>query len=159
MARTIYLGSAPLQQAANRGIEDRQIKLGSVMPGESPAIFGDALRRLASKATFLYQDGTRYWYSTQPTVTKTAEDRAAQILRDSDQLDAELEKRLKTDLADKGGFAKVHILPLTATDVSDEYGARLVVLGRATAHTKESSKAKKASQAILDARGNSPSNF
>lgn len=156
VARTIYLGSAPLQQAANRGIEDRQIKLGSVMPGESPAIFDDALRRLASKATFLYQDGTRYWYSVQPTVTKLAEDRAAQILRDSDQLDAELEKRLKTDLADKGGFAKVHILPLAASDVSDEYGARLVVLGRATAHTKETSEAKKASQAILDVRGNSP---
>ena len=27
------------------------------MPGESPAIFGDALRRLAAAATYLYQDG------------------------------------------------------------------------------------------------------
>ena len=66
VARTIYLGSAPTQTAANRGIEDRRVKLGSVMPGESPAVFGDALRRLAASATYLYQDGSRYWYSTQP---------------------------------------------------------------------------------------------
>ena len=44
-----------------------------------PAVFGDALRRLSSAATFLYQDGPRYWYSTQPTVTKLAEDRAEQF--------------------------------------------------------------------------------
>ncbi|ABC75909.1 ATPase of the AAA+ superfamily [Syntrophus aciditrophicus SB] len=51
VARTIYMGSAPLLQAAHRGIEDRQVKLGCVMPGESPSVFGDALRRLAGAAT------------------------------------------------------------------------------------------------------------
>ena len=56
----IYLGSAPTSSAANRGIEDRHIKLGCVMPGEAPAVFGDALRRLSAAATFLYQDGPRY---------------------------------------------------------------------------------------------------
>ena len=75
VARTIYLGSAPTSAAAHRGIEDRRVKLGCVMPGESPAVFGDALRRLAAAATYLYQDGPRFWYSTQPTVTKLAEDR------------------------------------------------------------------------------------
>ncbi|MGA1285184.1 MAG: Swt1 family HEPN domain-containing protein, partial [Prochlorothrix sp.] len=46
VARTIYLGSAPTLRAANRGLEDRRIKLGCVQPGESVATFGDALRRL-----------------------------------------------------------------------------------------------------------------
>lgn len=68
VARTIYMGSAPTATAAHRGIEDRRVKLGCVMPGETPAVFGDALRRLAGAATYLYQDGSRYWYSTQPTV-------------------------------------------------------------------------------------------
>lgn len=36
VARTIYLGSAPMTSAAHRGIEDRRVKLGCVMPGESP---------------------------------------------------------------------------------------------------------------------------
>ena len=37
----------PRPTAAHRGLEDRRVKLGCVMPGESPAVFGDALRRLA----------------------------------------------------------------------------------------------------------------
>src|SRR2546427_5438980 len=81
VARTIYLGSAPTTTAAHRGLEDRRVKLGCVMPEESPAIFGDALRRLATAATYLYQDGARYWYSTQPTGTKLAEDRAEPLQR------------------------------------------------------------------------------
>jgi predicted AAA+ superfamily ATPase len=48
VARTIYLGSAPTTAAAHRGLEDRRVKLGCVMPGESPAVFGDALRRLTA---------------------------------------------------------------------------------------------------------------
>ena len=95
VARTIYLGSAPTAGAANRGIEDRQIKLGCVMPGESPAIFGDALRRLSAAATYLYQDAARYWYSTQPTVTKIAEDRAEQLKRDPDAVAQEARQTLE----------------------------------------------------------------
>ena len=37
-------------------------------------------------ATYLYQDGPRYWYSTQPTVTKLAEDRAELLKRDPDKV-------------------------------------------------------------------------
>ena len=73
-------------------------KLGCVMPGETPAIFGDALRRLAGSATYLYQDGPRYWYSTQPTVTKLAEDRAEQLKREPDKVVQEIDKRLRADL-------------------------------------------------------------
>ncbi|EQD28782.1 AAA family ATPase, partial [mine drainage metagenome] len=42
VARTIYLGSAPLGGSTHRGLEDRRIKLGCVMPGESPV--GDRQR-------------------------------------------------------------------------------------------------------------------
>ncbi len=72
VARTIYMGSAPSQEAAHRGIDEKAIKLGCVQPGETIATFGDALRRLTDNATFLYVDGRRFWYSTQPTVRKTA---------------------------------------------------------------------------------------
>src|SRR5438046_9373133 len=105
VARTIYLGSAPTAAAAHRGLEDRQVKLGCVMPGESPAVFGDALRRLAAAATYLYQDGPRFWYSTQPTVTKLAEDRAEQLKRDRDKVQQELDSRLRKDLLAMGDFS------------------------------------------------------
>ena len=108
VARTIYLGSAPVQTAANRGLEDRRVKLGCVMPGESPTVFGDALRRMSSQATYLYQDGGRYWYSTQPTVTKLAEDRAEQLRRDPDAVAKELDQRLRDDLRQKGDFSRIH---------------------------------------------------
>src|SRR5437667_5718044 len=116
VARTIYLGSAPTATAAHRGIEDRRVKLGCVMPGETPAVFGDALRRLAGAATYLYQDGTRYWYSNQPTVTKLAEDRAEQLKRDPDKVVQEIDERLRGDLRASGDFRRIHPLPRSGAD-------------------------------------------
>jgi predicted AAA+ superfamily ATPase len=160
VARTIYLGSAPTATAANRGIEDRRIKLGCAMPGESPAIFGDALRRLSVAATYLYPDGARYWYSTQPTVTKLAEDRAEQLKREPDKVAQELDKRLRADLRDKGDFCRVHPLPTSGADVADEMEARLVVLGIEHPYSKEAGNpAERAARAILETRGNSPRLF
>ena len=160
VARTIYLGSAPTQKAANRGIEDRRVKLGCVMPGESPAVFGDALRRLASSATYLYQDGPRYWYSTQPTVTKLAEDRAEQLKRDPDKVVKDLDKRLREDLRQMGDFKRVHPLPASSVDVPDDLEARLVVLGIDQTYTKEAGNAaEKASREIMETRGSSPRIF
>ena len=160
VARTIYLGSAPLTQAAHRGLEDRRVKLGCVMPGESPAVFGDALRRLAGAATFLYQDGQRYWYSTQPTVTKLADDRADQLKRESDKVVRELEKRLRADLAQKGDFNRIHPMPQSGADVPDDYDARLVVLNVDQPYTREPGNlAEVAAKGILEFRGNTPRLF
>ena len=157
VARTIYLGSAPLTKAAHRGLEDRQVKLGCLMPGESPAVFGDALRRLAGAATYLYQDGPRYWYSTQPTVTKLAEDRAEQLRRDSDKVAQELGVRLREDLRKTGDFCRIHAMPHSGQDVPDDLDARLVVLGIDHPYSKEDGNAAEtAAKAILETRGHTP---
>ncbi|MDE0678898.1 MAG: Swt1 family HEPN domain-containing protein [Gammaproteobacteria bacterium] len=157
VARTIYLGSAPTAGAAHRGIEDRRVALGCVMPGERPAIFGDALRRLAGAATYLYQDGQRYWYSTQPTVTKLAEDRAEQLVREPDRLEQEIDKRLRTNLNQSGDFRRIHPLPQSSQDVPDEREARLVVLGLEHTYSRvDNSPAESAAKALLEARGNTP---
>ena len=160
VARTIYLGSAPTASAANKGIEDRQVKLGCVMPGESPAVFGDALRRLAAAATYLYQDGPRYWYSTQPTVTKLAEDRSEQLKRDPDKVVHELDQRLRIDLRRMGDFRRVHPIPGSSADVPDDLDARLVVLSLDQPYTKEpNSAAEAAAKAIFETRGTTPRLF
>jgi predicted AAA+ superfamily ATPase len=157
VARTIYLGSAPTAAAAHRGLEDRRVKLGCVMPGESPAVFGDALRRLAAAATYLYQDGPRFWYATQPTVTKLAEDRAEQLKRDPDKVAHELDQRLRADLRKTGDFHRIHPLPRSGADVPDDLDARLVVLPPEHTYTKEAgSAAETAARAILESRGNTP---
>ena len=157
VARTIYLGSAPTTTAAHRGLEDRRVKLGCVLPGESPAIFGDALRRLAGVATYLYADGPRYWYSTQPTVTKLADDRAEQLKRDPDKVTLELDRRLRADLRNAGDFGRVHPLPQSGLDVPDDLDARLVVLRVDHPYSKEAgSPAEAAAKAIFESRGNAP---
>ena len=157
VARTIYLGSAPTTTAAHRGLEDRRIKLGCVLPGESPAIFGDALRRLAGAATYLYQDGPRYWYSTQPTVTKLAEDRAEQLKRDPDKVVLELDRRLRADLRHTGDFPRIHPMPQSGQDVPDDLDARLVVLRVDHPYSKEPDcAADVAAKAILESRGSTP---
>ncbi|MEY9625056.1 Swt1 family HEPN domain-containing protein [Sinorhizobium fredii] len=160
VARTVYLGSAPTASAANRGIEDRRIKLGCVMPGESPAVFGDALRRLSSAATFLYQDGARYWYATQPTVTKLAEDRTEQLKRDYDIVTEEVVERLRADLRTTGDFRRIHVAPQSGADVPDDMDARFVVLGVEHPYSKDlDNKAQAAAAAILQTRGNAPRLF
>ncbi len=157
VARTIYLGSAPTAKAANKGIDDRRIKLGCVMPGEAPAIFGDALRRLSAAATFLYQDSARFWYSTQPTVTKLADDRAEQLKGDPDAVAGEVGRWLRNDLQKKGEFSRVHPLPRTSADVQDDKDARLVVFGIEYPHAKDTaSPALAAAHEFLQNRGSSP---
>jgi predicted AAA+ superfamily ATPase len=157
VARAIYMGSAPTTAAAHKGIEDRRVKLGCAMPGESPAVFGDALRRMAGAATYLYQDGPHYWYSTQPTVTKLAEDRAEQFKRNPDKVAQEIEQRLRKDLERKGDFARIHPMPATGADVPDDLDARLVVLGVNHPYSKEGNSAGELPRkAILESRGNTP---
>jgi predicted AAA+ superfamily ATPase len=157
VARTIYMGSAPTASAAHRGLEDQRIKLGCVMPGEPPAIFGDALRRLAGAATYLYQDGPRAWYGTQPTVTKLAEDRAEQLKREPDRVAAELDTRLRADLRRNGDFDRIHALPRSGADVPDDMDARLVVLAAEHSYAKDAnSTAEQAARAILESRGSAP---
>jgi predicted AAA+ superfamily ATPase len=155
VARTIYLGSAPMAAAAHRGIEDRRIKLGCVMPGEPPAVFGDALRHLASSATYLYQDGSSYWYSTQPTVTKLAEDRDEMIRRDRDRVMLELERRLRSEIRRQSEI-RVHMLPSSSADVPDDLDARLVVLPAGQPYTRGDSPALRAAKEMLERRGGTP---
>ena len=128
------------------------------MPGESPAVFGDALRRLAGAATYLYQDGPRYWYSTQPTVTKLAEDRAEQLKRDPDKVAQELDKRAaRRPAQDRATSAASTRCRSPAQDVPDDLDARLVVLGIDHPYSKEpGSAAEAAAKAILESRGNAP---
>lgn len=155
VARTIYLGSAPTKDASNRGIDDRSIKLGCAQPGENPSTFGDALRRLSGNATYLYVDGQRYWYDTQQSVTKLAQDRAA--LQHDDEVDEEIRRRLR-NLAERGDFVRVHSAVAGPNEVPDEAEARLVVLGPECAHSAktEGSPALPTAKAILDSRGTGP---
>ncbi|GBL16137.1 hypothetical protein MTo_03458 [Microcystis aeruginosa NIES-1211] len=159
VTRTIYLGSAPTIRAANRGLEDKRIKLGCVQPGETVATFGDALRRLTDRATYLYIDGNRYWISNQPNVTRTAQDRANLLFEERYKVTEEIVRRLKAD-QQRGEFGAIHIAPESTADIPDDphLGVRLVVLGTGQPHSKsaEDSPARRLVAEILNQRGGSP---
>lgn len=160
VARALFMGSAPMNDASNRGMEDRRIKLGCTLPGEAPAIFGDALRYLAQAATYLYQDNARYWYATQPTVAKLAADRADELKRNRDKVIEEIMNRIREDLRDarkRGEFPKVHAFPTNSSDVPDESSLSLVILSPDSPWSKDAdTSALVSAQKILETRGTNP---
>ncbi|MCX6842110.1 MAG: Swt1 family HEPN domain-containing protein [candidate division WOR-3 bacterium] len=155
VARTVFVGSAPLQRASGKGVDDRRVKLGCVQPGESAATFGDALRRLTDRSTFLYVDGSRYWYSVQATVARLAEDRAKQYEGKPAEVHAEIERLLKDDARRRGDFTRVHVCAPSG-DIPDEEGARLVILAPGHHHTAKTadSPARIEAAAVIELRGN-----
>ncbi len=62
VTRTIFVGSAATLNTANKGIDDKHIKLGCVQPGEAVPTFGDALRRMTMSggSTHLYTENNRF---------------------------------------------------------------------------------------------------
>ena len=161
VSRTVMLGSAPdVAGQSARGIECAHIRLGIVQPGESIAVFNDALSTLQNSSSFLYSDGqgNRYWYDTRPTLRKVMEDRAQQVAHEDAAY--EVERRLKR-LRRCEPFAGLHVCPASSLDVPDEQRLRLVVLAPSTAHraSDDASRAVATAQAILDTRGTAPRQY
>lgn len=158
VARTIFLGSAPTSRSqAVKGIEASRIRLGTAQPGESIPIFNDALNALRSSLTYLYANpsGDRYWYDTRPTLRKTAEDRAGQILKDDAV--AEIVKRLR-GIRKAQPFQGVHVCPASSLDVPDDQSVRLVILrcDDLYKHNVKGSIAPAYIKDIMETRGTSP---
>lgn len=159
VARVIFMGSAPTYKEENRGLDDKQINLGVVQPGERPAIFGDALRRLTNQAKFMHSDLGRYWYSMSASLNRLAADRAGQL--EDALILVTIDRELATyvnGIGDRGHFDAVQVSPSSSADVPDEAGGvRAVVLGVAHPHTgREGSEALVEAKDILMQRGSTP---
>ena len=159
VARAIFMGTAPTHQQENRGFDYKQINLGVVQPGEKPAVFGDALRRLDNQARFMHGDLGRYWYSMSASLNRLAADRAGQV--EEALVLVEIDKLLTTyinGLSDRGHFEAVQVASGSSADVPDDSGGvRAVVLGIAHSHNgRDGSEAMTAAGDILMQRGSSP---
>lgn len=160
VARALFMGSAPISEGQNKGLDDKQINLGVVQPGEKANIFGDALRRLANQAKFLHSDLGRYWYSTAPSLNRLATEKAGQI--EEEMVLVTIDQHLTNyinSLADRGGFDTVHPAPSSSADITDEAGGvRAVILGVKHVHSsgRDNSDAMKEAKDILLQRGSTP---
>ncbi len=150
------MGSAP-RPDGKRGVDVKSVVLGCVQPGEPTGQFADALRRLSDQATHLYVDGSQYWYSLIPNVTRIAADRAASNYSDRDA-DDEVRDRIAAQ-RDRGNFVAVHPFAAGPGDVPDnDDGAHLVVLEPGATHSTgdQNSPAIKLAERIVTQRDAGP---
>ncbi len=157
VARSLYIGTAPGASGKNPGVGIERVLLACVQPGEPIATFGDALRRVSDQGRYVHQDANRYWLSTRPNLNRTADDRAAENLRERETLLMDVVKRLQDDRS-RGQFSAVHVCPASTAEVPDEPAARLVILRPEDSHARgrTDSLAIAAAQGFLAKRGNGP---
>lgn len=153
VARILYLGSVPAREAAKKRLDDQQMKLGCVQPGEVSGTLGNALRKLADRATYLYVVGGRCWYSPQPSVNRLAAGRSERY-HPEDVVD-HIRQRFQCEARSRGDFANVHPCPLSFSEVVHEPEANLMILSLDYPHSAKSSDspARQAAAQILVRRG------
>ncbi|MCL6741777.1 DUF499 domain-containing protein [Sphingomonas sp. RB56-2] len=148
-ARSVFLCSAPLVGQPNAGVTGPGVRLACAEPGDQLAIFGEALRELSEQATYLYEEAGRYWFSTQPTLNRLADERGRSL--PEHEVDEYVRKNLREDGGHKAGFAKVHAVPDDASTVDEAEALALVILSPATAHSGRSAGQSAATEAVSDA--------
>lgn len=155
VARTIFLGSAPeTQKHMVRGVETEHIILGSVQPGQQPAVFKDALKRLTDRLHYLNKTNNRFWFDTRPNLRREMEERKRRF-QDKEDVFPAIRDILDHNLG-KGYFGGVHTFTPSG-DVPDDYALRLVCLSPDCTFSRSdmSSAIWKATE-ILKNRGETP---
>ncbi|TSD93520.1 ATP-binding protein [Skermania sp. ID1734] len=154
LARATFIGATPTLHTAHKGIEKARMFLGVAIPGDVPGNFHAALDSLSNSATYLYNDGAKYWYDTQANTTRTARDYAEQLHAEDvwQEVVRRLEEHRRTS---SDGFTAVHVAPGNSADVPDIQEARLVIVPPAFAYRKQGndSPAAKWIEDVLQHRG------
>ncbi|MER8811060.1 DUF499 domain-containing protein [Mesorhizobium australicum] len=148
-ARSVFICTAPLVGQPNAGLTGQGLRVACAEPGDQLAIFGEALRELTEKATYLYEEAGRYWFSTQPTLNRLADDRA-QALPDH-EVDAAIADVLREDAGSKGGFHRIFAAPDDPVTIDEAHSLSLVILSPALVHAGRGAVKSPASDAVADA--------
>lgn len=153
VARTLFLGSAPssaVPKAGIRGLDRGRVLLGCLQPGQSAAVYSDALGRLADRLHYLNSSGdktadaTRFWFDTRANLRREMEDRKQRF---ADQTDVRQRIEEVTQNLLRGAFEGVHVFT-PPSDVPDDSGLRLVVLPLEVRFAKDAQAA--AQEAVAD---------
>lgn len=147
-ARAVFLCSAPLVGQPNAGLNGQGLRLACAEPGDQLAIFGEALRELSERATYLYEEAGRYWFSTQPTLNRLADERAKAL--PDHEVDAAIVQVLRDDAETKGGFHRVYAAPDDPIAVDEASSFSLVILGPETPHAGKGATASPAADAASE---------
>ena len=156
IARTVFLGSAAA--GAVRGINDRRIRLGVVLPGQGVAVYNEALGRLNGVLYYLYHSNDRYYFHAEENLNKVATDRADTL---SDREVEEYIIRQLQEAARSGRRKRVDVIicPENSDDVRDSDTVQLIIFSPDKAlpnRSRESDEAAASAQDILLHRGDAP---
>ena len=121
IARTVFLGSAPTGSA--RGIDMRQVRLGTVQPGHGVAVYNEAIGRMTADLHYLYSSDDRYYFHAEENLNKVAADRAGTVTSReiADQVRMSMEEAIPRR-------SDVVLFPLSSGDVPKAENVRLVIL-------------------------------
>lgn len=147
VARTLFLGSAPssmVAKAGTRGLDRARVLLGCLQPGQTSAIFSDALNRLVDRSHYLnssgdkVHDATRYWFDTRANLRREMEDRKKRFDEKNEVRNKLIEvlKRLSNGVS---LFEGIHIFTPHA-DVPDDSALRLIFLAPDKFYSREESR-------------------
>ena len=109
---------------------EQNVRLGTEMPGDADGNFGIALSMLGQRSTYFFNEGARYRYSLQPSITKTARDYAERLREEPETVYNEITRRLKSEGAGgrRGSFRRVCVTPEVSDGIPDVDDATLVIM-------------------------------
>ncbi len=153
-ATALFMGTAPFG-TNNKGMEVARLRLACAIPGDQPSQFSEAIRRLKETSAYLYDEGDRYWFSTQPTLNQVADDRAKGL--SDNQIEEEVLNLIRAEEKNKGhgGFHRIHAAPDDPLAIEDAHEVALILLPADATHTARAteSSALKLATDIVERRG------
>ena len=129
IARTVFLGSAPASHTGKTvtGITEDQIRLGAVQPGDGVPVYNEARGALGQTLQHLHVRDGRYFFHTNPNLTKVHQELVRRIA--DDEVDEKLRlvieemvgKRIDDDI-------RPVIFPADSHEIDDDERLKLVIL-------------------------------
>lgn len=156
VTRTLFLGTAPPADPKNkqgtRGLARDRVLLGCLQPGQTSAVYSDALNRLLDRLHYLNSSGektsdsTTFWFDTRANLRREMEDRKRRFddKTDVNKRIEEVTKRLFNTVNMVDG---VHVF-VPHDDTPDDSSLRLVVLHPDHSYLKDDPRP--ANRAVLD---------
>jgi predicted AAA+ superfamily ATPase len=152
VARAVFMDTAPMKSAADRGMDGKKLRLACTIPGERTHLIDGALEKLKEESQYLYHKDGRSWFDTQVNINVLAKDLGQNLTKEHVQM--AICDELRKNVQQKGSFPRV-IVDADGADVPDEEFLRLVVLGPAFLHSRnsEDSSASIEARHIVEKRG------
>lgn len=124
ITRTVFLGSVP--NMALQGLDDPQIRLGTVEPKHGTAVYTDALAKLDGTLYFMHHNAGRHMFRTDPNLLQMHQDIAGGL--PNTEIDHHVFSLVNQAFQRRLGAVRVVVFPESSADVDDLSEVQLVVL-------------------------------